>query len=513
LKIVDEYSSKALRVLAIAMRPMSTLPFDANDEELTTDAKFEACRQDLQLVGLVASIDPERDGVKDSVVLARGAGIRVVMITGDYLKTAAAIAKNVNILQEDDGEGSAVDCTCLRPQGDYLLDGEIDVITKTVRVFARAKPEDKLEIVKSLQRQEFVTAMTGDGVNDAPALNQADIGVAMGIQGTEVAKGAADMILRDDNFCSIVAAVEKGRAIYAGIQKFVAFIMSVHIAEVMQIFICIVATVPVMRTPVQILFLILVTDLPPSIALGMEPAESKVLKQRPRPKNEPVVLPWMWFNMVMNGFVLSLVIVAVYIVALLHYCDNQIFQDDINELDDYQNRLMNAQTVAFISLVFSENVRSYTSRSFDQPIWRNLCGNPDMHKAIILAQLALYAAVLIPFFSEEILGLRGMHIGWWGWGVALLGPIATLILCELCKMITAFQMHQYQRRLAEVAAEPSKAAKTTKNKSSSATILEEVVNAVSGDIIRTVSGDCSDVARVISGEILRTPSGAQLESV
>merc|ERR1719506_1775942 len=512
LKIVDEYSSKALRVLAIAMRPMGNLPFDANDEELTTDAKFEACRQDLQLVGLVASIDPERDGVQESVVLARGAGIRVVMITGDYLKTAAAIAKNVNILQEDDGEGSAVDCTCLRPQGDYLPDGQIDVITKMVRVFARAKPEDKLEIVKSLQRQEFVTAMTGDGVNDAPALNQADIGVAMGIQGTEVAKGASDMILRDDNFCSIVAAVEKGRAIYAGIQKFVAFIMSVHIAEVMQIFICIVATVPVMRTPVQILFLILVTDLPPSIALGMEPAESKVLKQRPRPKNEPVVLPWMWFNMVMNGFVLSLVIIAVYILALLHYCDNQIFQDDINALDDYQNKLMNAQTVAFISLVFSENVRSYTSRSFDQPIWRNLCGNPDMHKAIILAQLALYAAVLIPFFSEEILGLRGMHIGWWGWGVALLGPMATLILCELCKMITAFQMHQYQRRLAEAAADPSKTAKTTK-KSSPATILEEVVNAVSGDIIRTVSGDCSDVARVISGEILRTPSGAQLESV
>merc|ERR1712216_820168 len=171
--------------------------------------------------------------------------------------------------------------------------------------------------------------------------------------------------------------------------------------------------------------------------------------QRPRPKNEPVVLPWMWFNMVMNGFVLSLVIIAVYILALVHYCDNQIFQDDINALDDYQNKLMNAQTVAFISLVFSENVRSYTSRSFDQPIWRNLCGNPDMHKAIILAQLALYAAVLIPFFSEEILGLRGMHIGWWGWGVALAGPVATLILCELCKVITYFQIRQHQRRLAE----------------------------------------------------------------
>merc|ERR1719460_855665 len=130
LKIVDEYSSKALRVLAIAMRPMGNLPFDANDEELTTDAKFEACRQDLQLVGLVASIDPERDGVKESVVLARGAGIRVVMITGDYLKTAAAIAKNVKILQEDDDESTAaVDCTCLRPDGNYLDTDGLDKIT------------------------------------------------------------------------------------------------------------------------------------------------------------------------------------------------------------------------------------------------------------------------------------------------------------------------------------------------------------------------------------------------
>merc|ERR1719247_1413229 len=400
----------------------------------------------------------------ESVLTAREAGIRVVMITGDYLKTAVAIARNVNILApEDDANVCAVDCQRLRPNDSYLPQADIDALTLRTKVFARAKPEDKLEIVKSLQRQQFVTAMTGDGVNDAPALNQADIGVAMGIQGTEVAKGASDMILQDDNFCSIVAAVEKGRAIYAGIQKFVAFIMSVHIAEVMQIFACIVATIPVMRTPVQILFLILVTDLPPSIALGMEPAEKNILKQRPRPKNEPVVLPWMWFNMVMNGFVLSLVIIAVYILALLHYCDNQIFQDDINALDDYQNKLMNAQTVAFISLVFSENVRSYTSRSFDQPIWCNLCGNRDMHKAIILAQVALYAAVLMPFFSEEILGLRGLHIGLWGWGVALLGPLATLVLCELCKMITAFQMRQYQRRLTKDSVQPAIIGKNVKD--------------------------------------------------
>merc|ERR1719251_113842 len=244
----------------------------------------------------------------------------------------------------DDESTAACDCAKLRPGGDYLDQASMDELTGSVRVFARAKPEDKLEIVKSLQRQGAVTAMTGDGVNDAPALNQANIGVAMGIQGTEVAKGASDMILTDDNFCSIVAAVEKGRTIYAGIQKFVAFIMSVHIAEVMQIFFCIVTGIPVMRTPLQILFLILVTDLPPSIALGMEPGEATILQERPRPKDEPVVLNWMWISMVMNGAVLSLVIIVVYVIALMNYCDGKIFQTDINQLEDYDNKLMDART-------------------------------------------------------------------------------------------------------------------------------------------------------------------------
>jgi len=451
LKVVDDYSSEALRVLAIATQTFEQMPFDQNNEDLTTDQKFEACRKDLRLLGLVASIDPDRDGVPESVTSARGAGIRVVMITGDYLKTAIAIAKNVNILlPRDDEASSACDCAKLRPNGGgYLSNDDMDSLTGSVRVFARAKPEDKLEIVKSLQRQGAVTAMTGDGVNDAPALNQAQIGVAMGIQGTEVAKGASDMILTDDNFCSIVSAVEKGRTIYSGIQKFVAFIMSVHIAEVMQIFFCIVTGIPVMRTPLQILFLILVTDLPPSIALGMEPGESTILQERPRPKDEPVVLNWMWISMVMNGAVLSAVIILVYIIALSNYCDGQIFQTDINKLPNYNDKLMDARTVAFISLVWSENVRSYTSRSFDQPVWVNLLGNKEMQKAICMAQVALYVAVLLPGFSDLILGLRGIEVGIEGWFLALIGPVGCVVLCELCKLITKAQKQSYQQQLAE----------------------------------------------------------------
>merc|ERR1712125_113 len=377
-----------------------------------------------------------------------GAGIRVVMITGDYLKTAVAIAKNVSILAEDDdAEVCAVDCQGLRPDGNYVSESEMDCMTSKTKVFARAKPEDKLEIVKSLQRQNYVCAMTGDGVNDAPALNQADIGVAMGIQGTEVAKGASDMILTDDNFCSIVAAVEKGRVIYAGIQKFVAFIMSVHIAEVIQIFFCIVTGIPVMRTPLQILFLILVTDLPPSIALGMEPGDKSIIKMQPRPKQEPIVLGWMWASIMMNGVILSGVIIFIYIVSLQQYCDGEYLQTEILKLDNYQFRLSQARTVAFIALVFAENVRAYIARYFDKPFWTNLCGNTQMQKAIILAQVALYVAVLVPVLSDEILKLNGMDIGFWGWAMSLAGPVLTLLLCELAKIITYFQAKRYDLRL------------------------------------------------------------------
>jgi potassium/sodium efflux P-type ATPase len=435
-RTIDALSSQALRVLAIAVRPLHELPYDAN-EDVSADMKMGTLCQDLTLVGLVASIDPPRQGVREAVQAAHEGHLRVMMITGDYLKTAAAIARDVGILGSTDTDASALDCTTLRPSGEYLEAAQIDALTAEARVFARAKPEDKLEIVKSLQRQGLVSAMTGDGVNDAPALNAADIGVAMGIQGTEVAKGASDMILTDDNFCSIVGAVEKGRVIYAGIQKFVAFIMSVHIAEVLQIFVCIVAEVPVMRTPLQILYLILVTDLAPSIALGLEPGQAGIMRDRPRPKEQPILLGWMWQSTVVNSVILAGIIMSVYLWALDYYV-HEMNVDNIASLvqEDSDNKiaLQKAQTVAFISLVWSENIRAYTSRSFDRPVCSEMCTNWAMQRAIGIAQAALYVAVFLPGLSD-VLGLQGFRIGLEGWLAALVGAVACLVLCEAYKAV------------------------------------------------------------------------------
>merc|ERR1712070_274567 len=408
----------------------------------------------------------------------------------------------------------------------------------------------KLKIVESLQRQEYVSAMTGDGVNDAPALKCSDIGIAMGIQGTEVAKGAADMILMDDNFATIIAAVEKGRVIYSGIQKFVAFIMSVHIAEVIQIFLCVVARLPIMRTPLQILFLILVTDLPPSIALGMEPGEPGILNLKPRPKTEPIVLSWMWISICVNGLILSAVIIGIYIVSLDYYMNTLgeltmggfsfgnvgFFNQDIVNFkdfltdsdapnlatrlsdfqalvgssdalkvdgnladftaDDYVNQqLGKARTVAFISLVYSENIRAYISRSFNRPVWTKLCANVAMQKAIATAQVALYVAVFVPKLNTDILGLDGVAIGWWGWGVALLGPVLCLVLCEVYKIVTDIQMRNYQKQLdqQEKSARAQAQQKLTVN-----AILES--NKVLQEQVKSANEKVDSLERTISGE-------------
>ena len=395
-EVVDELSGQALRVLAISCRPLDTLPY-ADDDEVE-DKLTAVLDGGLQFLGLVASIDPERQGVKDAIDTASHASVRTVMITGDYLKTAQAIARNISILNPDGSQDKdAVDCNDLRPGDEYLDETDMDALTGRVNVFARAKPEDKLEIVKSLQRQGWVCAMTGDGVNDAPALKEADIGVSMGLEGTEVAKGASDMILTDDNFCSIVRwlsrkqpsrrrrrrrknhlgdhrlfeesgraraqvkAVRKGRAIYAGIQKFVSFIMSVHFAEVLQIFLCVVIGLPIMREPLQILFLVLVTDLPPAIALGVEPAEPNIMDKKPRPKEQPVVMPWMWRCIIANGLVMTVGIMSTYVVALDAYA-GAFMQERIKPKANWRDRNKRLGRADFFATSFRESRRGKSQK-------------------------------------------------------------------------------------------------------------------------------------------------------
>lgn len=263
---VDAFSSEALRVLAIAYKPYAELPASQLPQEL---------EQGLILAGLIASIDPERQEVPGAIRSAHKAGIRVVMITGDYLLTARAIATNINLIEKGAGVEKAIDCEEIRRLGNLVRAAEnvldaskndqaalkqkqqaedaLDLITAVCDVYARAKPEDKITIVKSLQRQGNICSMTGDGVNDAPALKQADIGVAMGITGTDVSKAAAAMVLTDDNFCSIVGAIEQGRIIYSNIQKFVFFLISCNISEILIIFFCIISG---LASPMVIAFLI-----------------------------------------------------------------------------------------------------------------------------------------------------------------------------------------------------------------------------------------------------------------
>ena len=385
LRVNEGLAREALRTIGVAYRPLAAAGFEADE----ADGGIE---QELVFAGLIGMIDPPRAEAIEAVARATEAGIRVLMLTGDHPVTAAVIAAELGIA----GDGRAVTGAELEKMSD-------DVLARTVRdaaVYARVNPEHKLRIVKALQRDGAIVAMTGDGVNDAPALKTADIGVAMGITGTDVAKEAADIVLADDNFASIVAAVEEGRTIFANIRKFLSYLLATNIGEVMTMFFGVVfadvmgltdagrgtLVLPLMAT--QLLWINMVTDGAPALALGVDPADSGVMTKPPRSPSERVVTRGMWSGILYVGVIMAAGTLLVLDASLP------------GGLIEGSGTLRYAQTMAFTTLVFFSLFTVFCARSDEQSVFVGLFSNKWLWGAVLLSVLLQAAVVYVPFLQQ-----------------------------------------------------------------------------------------------------------------
>ncbi|WP_296114541.1 cation-translocating P-type ATPase [uncultured Anaerococcus sp.] len=397
----NDLASQALRVMAYAFRPLDTL-----DQDLTT----ENIEKDMIFVGLTGMIDPPRPEAKAAVAECHASGIDVIMITGDYFETALAIAKDLGIASSRDQA----------MQGSELNDKteeEIREIVKTKRIFARVSPENKVQLVKALEANDNVVAMTGDGVNDAPAIKNADIGVSMGITGTDVAKDAADMILVDDNFATIVNAVEEGRVIFSNIKKFVSFLLSCNIAEVLIVFLSILFGLPSPLTPIQLLWLNLVTDAFPALALGVEPAEPGLMEEPPRDPNESIISGDVRTNLISQSIFITIAVLASYVVGL-----KWIFPDSIE----------GAHTMVFATLITSELLRAFSVRSTKFTLKElGFTSNSYLNKAVLLSFALLLVVMYVPVLRDlfEVVSLT------WEWLPVLGLSLIPLVFGEISKVI------------------------------------------------------------------------------
>ncbi len=383
------FASDALRVLAVAYRGWEQRP-----EPLTP----ETTEKGLTLVGLIGMIDPARPEVKPAIQHAREAGIRTVMITGDYPDTAKAIAQMIGLLRPG---GKVLPGAAL----DKLSEPELLQAVRETDVFARVSPQHKVLIVEALRKTGAVAAMTGDGVNDAPALKRSDIGVAMGITGTDVAKESADMVLTDDNFASIVAAVEQGRIIYSNIRKFVFFLLSSNVAEIMIIFLATLAGLPSPLTAIQLLWLNLITDGAPALALAMEKGDPDVMQRPPRPREEPIVNGSMRLGIGVQMLAQTGATLSAFVLGLLWHLEAalpagvnpllHLLQVDWAGVD-----VQTAETMAFVTLSLSELFRAYTVRSERVSLFRlGVFSNRYMQYAVGLSLGLLLLVVNVPFLQ------------------------------------------------------------------------------------------------------------------
>lgn len=412
----EELAGEALRTLAVAFR---TLPKDTfKQEELDEDVE-----KDLVFLGLIGMIDPPRREAKDAVARAKAAGVRPIMITGDHPKTATVIAEGLGISTH----GEAVTGIELEKMSEEELDQKV----QEVSVYARVNPEHKLRIVKALQRRGAIVAMTGDGVNDAPALKTADIGVAMGITGTDVSKEAADLVLADDNFATIVGAVEEGRAIFSNIRKFLRYLLSSNLGEVMIMFFGLVLAdligltaenrtgivLPLLAT--QILWINLISDGPPALALGVDPADPGLMKEPPRPKEEGVITRSMWADTLFTGIIMA--------AGTLFILDASL----PGGLIEGSGSLRYAQTMAFTTVVLFSLFVVFNSRSDKQSAFAGLFSNKWLWGAVLLSFLLQVAVIYTPFLQ---LAFSTVSLSFVDWLLCAAVASSVLWLRELSKL-------------------------------------------------------------------------------
>ena len=363
-----DMASDALRVLGVAFRPLETIPAQVSPETV---------EKELVFVGLLGMIDPPRPEVIEALKVAKGAGLRTVMVTGDYKDTAEAIARDIGLRTPDGLVLTGADI-------DRLSDEELAARADRLDVCCRVSPQHKTRIVEAFKARDHVVAMTGDGVNDAPALKRANIGVAMGITGTDVAKQTADMVLTDDNFASIISAIEQGRIIYSNIRKFVYFLLACNVGEILIVFGAMLFGMPMPLRPVQLLWLNLVSDGAPALALGLEKGDSDIMKRPARSPKEPVINRDMATGIGVVGIVDMIAILVVFYLALQRY----------------PGHLEAAQTMAFVTLCTSELIRAFAARSEYHSIFRiGFFTNRWMVAAVALSFLLVLAVVYLPFLA------------------------------------------------------------------------------------------------------------------
>lgn len=407
LKIAEEMSNKALRVLGAAFKDTNGI-IESDDME-----------KDLTVIGIVGMIDPPRLEVKDSIIEAKKAGITPVMITGDHKNTAVAIAIELGIAKsmEESITGSEID---------ELSDEEFTENINKYRVFARVSPEHKVKIVKAYKAHGNIVSMTGDGVNDAPSLKNADIGVAMGITGTDVSKGASDMILTDDNFTTIVHAIEEGRNIYSNIKKSVIFLLSCNLGEVIAIFVSVLFYWPIPLLPTQILWVNLITDTLPAIALGVDPGDKEVMKKKPRDPKESFFAGGASFRAIVGGSLIGILTLVAFYFGLREHGYN------LNSKNIPENVLTYGRTMAFVVLAASQLFYSLTMRNSTKSILQvGLFSNMYLIAALISGFILQLGVISIPFLSSAFklhnLSLRD-------WGLVIVFSIIPLIVNEIFKI-------------------------------------------------------------------------------